>query len=160
MREGYRDHPRHFLNISPGSAKIRLDSGDRLGYSTADHNMTIYNVPGYTTVEKPWGYELIWAKTAHYVGKILHINAGEALSLQYHRVKDETIMVLVGRLTFEFFVEGENPRSIELCVGERFHVAPGVRHRMTAIEATDVLEVSTPELEDVVRLEDRYGRTA
>jgi len=113
---------------------------------------------GYRIVEKPWGHELIWAKTVHYVGKILHIKAGEALSLQYHRVKDETIMVLSGRLSFEFFVEGEAPRFLELLTGEPFHVAPGLRHRMTAIEDTDVLEVSTPELEDVVRLEDRYGR--
>jgi len=111
-----------------------------------------------TTVDKPWGHELIWAKTSRYVGKILHVRAGEALSLQYHRVKDETIMVLSGRLKFEFFVEGEAPRVCELGPGEPFHVAPGLRHRMCAIEDTDVLEVSTPELEDVERLEDRYGR--
>lgn len=109
-------------------------------------------------VNKPWGHELIWALTEHYAGKILHVRAGEALSLQYHRVKDETIMVLTGRLLFEFFTEGEEPSSLELGPGEPFHVAPGVRHRMTAIEDTDVLEVSTPELSDVVRLEDRYGR--
>jgi len=93
-----------------------------------------------------------------YVGKILHIKAGEALSLQYHRIKDETIMVLTGRLCFEFFVEGEEPRSRELGPREPFHITPGVRHRMIAIEDTDVIEVSTPELSDVVRLEDRYGR--
>ena len=112
-----------------------------------------------TTVNKPWGHELIWALTARYAGKILHVRAGEALSLQYHQVKDETIMVLTGRLLFEFFVEGEEPRSLELVPGEPFHVAPGLRHRMTAIEDTDVLEVSTPEISDVVRLDDRYGRT-
>lgn len=111
-----------------------------------------------STVNKPWGHELIWALTEHYAGKILHVRAGEALSLQYHRVKDETIMVLTGRLLFEFFIEGEEPSSHELAPGEAFHVAPGLRHRMTAIEDTDVLEVSTPELGDVVRLEDRYGR--
>jgi mannose-6-phosphate isomerase len=111
-----------------------------------------------TIVDKPWGHELIWAKTPRYVGKILHVRAGEALSLQYHRVKDETIMVLSGRLRFEFFVEGEEPRFRELGQREPFHVAPGLRHRMIAIEDTDVLEVSTPELDDVVRLEDRYGR--
>ena len=112
-----------------------------------------------STVDKPWGHELIWAKTDRYVGKILHVRAGEALSLQYHRVKDETIMVLAGRLSFEFFAEGETPRCSELGPGEPFHIAPGLRHRMIAIEDTDVLEVSTPELEDVVRLEDRYGRS-
>ena len=112
-----------------------------------------------TTVDKPWGHELIWAKTSRYVGKILHVRAGEALSLQYHRVKDETIMVLSGRLKFEFFVEGEVPSVRELGPREPFHVEPGVRHRMSAIEDTDVLEVSTTELDDVVRLEDRYGRS-
>jgi mannose-6-phosphate isomerase-like protein (cupin superfamily) len=111
-----------------------------------------------TTVDKPWGHELIWAKTERYVGKILHVRAGEALSLQYHRIKDETIMVLGGRLMLEYFAEGEETLSCELCPGEPFHVSPGLRHRMTAIEDTDVLEVSTPELDDVVRLEDRYGR--
>jgi quercetin dioxygenase-like cupin family protein len=98
------------------------------------------------------------AKTDRYVGKILHIKAGEALSLQYHRVKDETIMVLTGKLRFEHFVEGAVPAATELVPRVPFHIAPGLRHRMIAIEDTDVLEVSTPELDDVVRLEDRYGR--
>ena len=112
-----------------------------------------------TVVEKPWGNELIWAKTSRYVGKILHVRAGEALSLQYHRVKDETIMVLTGRLSFEFFAENETPCARELGPLEPFHITPGLRHRMIAIEDTDVVEVSTPELDDVVRLEDRYGRS-
>jgi len=112
-----------------------------------------------TVVDKPWGHELIWAKTDAYVGKILHIKAGEALSLQYHRVKDETIMVLHGRLQFTYFAEGEPPMSRELTAREPFHIPVGLRHRMSALEDTDVLEVSTPELDDVVRLEDRYGRT-
>jgi len=112
-----------------------------------------------TTVPKPWGHELLWAKTDRYVGKILHIKAGEALSLQYHRVKDETIMVLSGRLQLQYFADGEPPRSRDLGPREPFHVTPGLRHRMIALEDTDVLEVSTPELDDVVRLEDRYGRT-
>jgi mannose-6-phosphate isomerase-like protein (cupin superfamily) len=109
-------------------------------------------------VDKPWGHELIWAKTDRYVGKILHIKAGEALSLQYHRVKDETIMLLSGRMTFVYFTEGEQPHTRELALREPFHVTPGMRHRMIAIEDCDVIEVSTPEIEDVVRLEDRYGR--
>jgi mannose-6-phosphate isomerase len=110
-------------------------------------------------VDKPWGNELIWAVTDRYVGKILHIKEGEALSLQYHRVKDETIMVLTGRLELQFFVEGEPPHRKELGPREPFHIPPGMRHRMIALADTDVLEVSTTELDDVVRLEDRYGRS-
>lgn len=112
-----------------------------------------------TVVPKPWGHELIWAHTERYVGKILHIKAGEALSLQYHRMKDETIMVLSGRMQLVYYAEGESPRSRELGPRDPFHVTPGLRHRMIALEDTDVLEVSTPELDDVVRLEDRYGRS-
>jgi mannose-6-phosphate isomerase-like protein (cupin superfamily) len=111
-----------------------------------------------SVVPKPWGHELIWAKTERYVGKILHIRAGEALSLQYHRVKDETIMVIAGRMTLVYFAEGEEPRQRELVPSEPFHITPGLRHRMIAVEDTDVLEVSTPEIDDVVRLDDRYGR--
>ena len=111
-----------------------------------------------TVVDKPWGHELIWARTDRYVGKILHIKAGEALSLQYHRVKDETIMVLAGELQLVYFAEGDEPRARVLAPREPFHVTPGLRHRMIALTDVDVLEVSTPELDDVVRLEDRYGR--
>jgi mannose-6-phosphate isomerase len=109
-------------------------------------------------VDKPWGHELIWARTDRYVGKVLHIRAGEALSLQYHRIKDETIMVLAGQLQLVYFAEGEEPRSRLLEPHQPFHVAPGLRHRMIAVTDVDVVEVSTPELDDVVRLEDRYGR--
>ena len=116
--------------------------------------MTTTNV---TRVEKPWGYELHWAKTDRYVGKIIHIDAGHALSLQYHNRKDETIYLWSGKLLFEI-QEGERLVKHEVGPGERFHVTPGTVHRMTAIEDCDVFEVSTPELDDVVRLEDRYGR--
>ena len=109
-------------------------------------------------VDKPWGHELIWARTDRYVGKILHVRAGEALSLQYHRVKDETLMVLSGRLQLVYFAEGEPPRSRDLGPRETFHVTPGLRHRLIALADSEVLEVSTPETEDVVRLEYRYGR--
>jgi mannose-6-phosphate isomerase len=109
-------------------------------------------------VQKPWGHELIWAKTERYVGKILHIKAGEALSLQYHRVKDETLMVLSGRMQLIHFEDGQEPRTTVLEAQQPFHVTPGLRHRMIAVTDVDVLEVSTPELDDVVRLEDRYGR--
>jgi quercetin dioxygenase-like cupin family protein len=108
-------------------------------------------------VEKPWGYELHWAKTDRYVGKLIHVNAGHALSLQYHNVKDETIYLHAGRLLFEID-EGARRVSREMRPGERVHIAPKTVHRMTAIEDSDIFEVSTPELHDVVRLEDRYGR--
>jgi mannose-6-phosphate isomerase-like protein (cupin superfamily) len=111
-------------------------------------------------VEKPWGHELWWARTERYVGKILHLRRGECLSLQYHNVKDETIMLQSGRLLFETGAKGEQGqlRRIEMKPGDVFHITPGTLHRMTGIEDCDILEVSTPELEDVVRLEDRYGR--
>jgi len=108
-------------------------------------------------VEKPWGYELIWAHTPRYVGKILHINKGESLSYQYHRVKDETVRVLSGSLELEVELEGERTK-LKLKPGDCLHIVPGMKHRMTGLEECDVLEVSTPELDDVVRLEDRYGR--
>jgi len=110
-----------------------------------------------TRVEKPWGYELHWAKTDRYVGKVIHINAGHALSLQYHNRKDETIFLWSGKLLFEM-QDGERLVTHEVLPGGRFHVKPGTIHRMTAVEDCDVFEVSTPELDDVVRLEDRYGR--
>jgi mannose-6-phosphate isomerase-like protein (cupin superfamily) len=109
-------------------------------------------------VDKPWGYELIWARSDRYVGKILHVDAGESLSLQYHREKDETVMVLSGRIKFEHYEEGQEPTIVELGPRQPFRIRPGVRHRMTAIEDTDIVEVSSPEADDVVRLEDRYGR--
>jgi mannose-6-phosphate isomerase-like protein (cupin superfamily) len=109
-------------------------------------------------VPKPWGYELIFAKTQRYVGKILHIDRGESLSLQYHEIKEETLFVVAGELKLTIEVDGDR-RELTLRAGEAFHIAPRMIHRMEAIEDTDVAEVSTPELDDVVRLEDRYGRT-
>ena len=109
-------------------------------------------------VEKPWGYELIWAEGTRYVGKILHIEPGQQLSYQYHRQKEETIFLLSGVLELQVAFN-EGPRqTLRLQPGQSFHIPPGLRHRMTAIETCEVLEDSTPELEDVVRLEDRYGR--
>jgi len=110
-------------------------------------------------VDKPWGYELIWAKTDRYVGKILHIDAGHALSYQYHRVKEETIYVMGGTLTLHVADDDSGePRVVEMATGDVFHITPGLRHRFEAKEAVDLLETSTSELDDVVRLEDRYGR--
>ena len=108
-------------------------------------------------VNKPWGYEIIWAHTDRYVGKILHINRGESLSYQFHRVKDETIRLLSGLLEMDLETNGER-QKVRLAPGEGLHIVPGMKHRMCALEDCDVLEVSTPELDDVVRLEDRYGR--
>ena len=107
-------------------------------------------------VEKPWGYEEIWAKTDKYVGKLLHINSGHKLSLQFHRYKTETILVIDGILTVE-----TDQTSFVLNKGETYHVEPGQVHRFCCDEKIDfvkLIEVSTPELDDVVRLEDSYGR--
>ena len=139
-----------------------------------------------TTVPKPWGHETIWAKTDRYVGKILHIKAGHALSVQYHNRKDETVYLLSGEL--KYWVQaspaagprheppgphrtagtGETPvagrsaipqmTDVRLTVGEAFRITPGTIHYMEAVTDCDVLEVSTPELDDVVRMKDRYGR--
>lgn len=108
-------------------------------------------------VEKPWGYELIFASTDAYVGKVLHVNLGEQLSLQYHEVKDETIYVASGLLELEIEEDDELVRY-ELQPGQSRHIPPGTVHRMRALADCDVFEVSTPHLDDVVRLEDRYGR--
>ena len=108
-------------------------------------------------VDKPWGHEIIWAHTERYVGKILHINAGQQLSYQYHELKEETLRVESGRLRMVYDLgEGRQEKVME--TGDVFHVAPGTRHRMIAETDVDVVEVSTPELDDVVRLEDAYGR--
>jgi mannose-6-phosphate isomerase len=144
-----------------------------------------------TTVPKPWGYETIWAKTDRYVGKIIHINAGHALSVQYHNRKDETVYLLSGELKYwvqasqatgqrpqatgpeaggphrtagtgETPVAGRSPipqmTDVRLQVGDAFRVTPGTIHYIEAVTDCDILEVSTPELDDVVRLKDRYGR--
>jgi mannose-6-phosphate isomerase-like protein (cupin superfamily) len=110
-----------------------------------------------TRIEKPWGYELHWAKTDRYVGKILHVTAGHALSLQYHNRKDETMYLYSGRMIFETEQDGQLVKR-EMQPGDSVHISPKTVHRITAIEDCDVLEVSTPELDDVVRLKDNYGR--
>jgi mannose-6-phosphate isomerase-like protein (cupin superfamily) len=112
-----------------------------------------------TKVEKPWGYELIWARTDIYVGKVLFVKAGHSLSLQFHREKDEAWLVQSGRAKLELGEVGESILKEEvIAAGAAFHYVPGTVHRVTAIEDTTILEVSTPQLDDVVRLEDAYGR--
>lgn len=112
-------------------------------------------------VDKPWGYELIWAETKDYVGKILHINQGHKLSRQYHNIKEETFLVQSGEMDLEIGIPGVSSAP---CVthhmkpGDSFHCTPKTVHRMIAITDVDVVEVSTPHLDDVVRLQDDYGR--
>jgi mannose-6-phosphate isomerase len=108
-------------------------------------------------VPKPWGHETIWAHTDRYVGKILHINAGQALSVQYHNKKDETVHLLNGDLIYRVKL-GDELEDMRLTRGQSFRITPGTIHQMEAITDCDILEVSTPELDDVVRLQDRYGR--
>ncbi len=120
------------------------------------------------TVPKPWGHETIWAVTDGYVGKILHIKAGQALSVQYHNVKDETVYLLSGELVYRVqegdarqggeAARGLAMKDMKLKRGEAFRISPGTVHQMEAITDCDILEVSTNHLDDVVRLQDRYGR--
>ena len=108
-------------------------------------------------VPKPWGHELIFAENDRYAGKILHLEGGHSLSLQYHERKDETLYVLEGEVLLTVEVGGEM-QEMRLSEGESFRVRPGVRHRLRAERLCRVVEVSSPELDDVVRLEDAYGR--
>jgi mannose-6-phosphate isomerase len=109
-------------------------------------------------VDKPWGYELIWARTDRYVGKILHVTAGHVLSLQYHNLKDETMHVLRGELILRLG-QGADRTERRFKAGESVHVPPKLVHQIEAVVDSDVLEASTPELDDLVRLSDRYGRS-
>ena len=109
-------------------------------------------------VNKPWGHEEIFAETDAYLGKLLHINAGECLSLQYHERKEETLRVLDGRVIFQTGASEEDLVDTELKPGDVFHSPPGLRHRMQAMTDCVLLEVSTAHIDDVVRLADRYGR--
>jgi mannose-6-phosphate isomerase len=111
-------------------------------------------------VDKPWGYELIWARTDRYVGKILHVRAGHVLSCQYHHVKDETMHVLSGELILRTWEREDGPAEERAFrAGDSVHI-PALRiHQIEAVVDSDVLEASTPELDDLVRLNDRYGRS-
>ena len=110
-------------------------------------------------VDKPWGHELIWAETDAYVGKLLFVRAGESISLQFHREKDESWLVQSGRAKLELGSAGDAMLKQEVIgPGASFRFRPGTVHRLSALEDTTIVEVSTPQLDDVVRLEDRYGR--
>ena len=108
-------------------------------------------------VDKPWGHEVIWAETDRYVAKLLHIAAGHKLSRQYHERKDETFYVQAGEMDLEVGDKAQL-RTLRMRAGDAFHCTPRTVHRMIAITDVDVFEASTPELDDVVRLEDAYGR--
>ncbi len=125
------------------------------------YNLNAVNIPAHDEVRKivkPWGYELWWAVTDKYVGKILHINKGESLSYQYHEIKDETLYLQSGRMILLVERPGREREEITALPGFSIRITPHTKHRLTAIEDCEVLEVSTPEVEDVVRLEDAYGR--
>jgi len=132
------------------------------GSRTAAKGRAVRPRSGRTTVThvpKPWGHETIWAHTERYVGKILHINAGHELSVQYHNRKDETVYLLWGEIIYRVQREGDDILDdVQLNVGESFRIAPGTIHQMIAVTDCDVLEVSTPEVDDIVRLSDKYGR--
>jgi quercetin dioxygenase-like cupin family protein len=113
---------------------------------------------GTGRVEKPWGYEMRWAITERYAGKIIHINRGHLLSLQYHVQKEESIHVLSGVMDLQLESNSGEIETHRLTAGMSAHVRPGRKHRFVAVEDTDLLEVSSPEIDDVVRIEDSYGR--
>ena len=110
-------------------------------------------------IEKPWGYELIWAKTDHYVGKILFVRAGEALSLQFHQEKEETLFLETGEAEIETGPDEKHLETVSFTGGQTFHISPRKLHQIKALTDCRIFEVSTPQLSDVVRLKDRYGRT-
>jgi mannose-6-phosphate isomerase len=131
-----------------------------------EHQLTSPNIEGLDRwafeprrVEKPWGWELIWAHAEQYVGKLLFVRAGHSLSLQFHNVKDESWYVESGRAELELGEPGNAVLHSEVIgPGACFRFRPGTVHRVTALEDTQIVEVSTPHLDDVVRLEDAYGR--
>ena len=109
-------------------------------------------------IDKPWGYEIRWAITDRYLGKIIHVNKGEALSLQYHERKDEWLLLTKGEVDIEIGSTDRDLKKVRMRPGDSVHLPPGTRHRVTAVEDSDIYEVSTADMDDVVRLEDRYGR--
>ena len=113
--------------------------------------------PTIERINKPWGYELIFAHTSRYVGKIIHIKAGHRLSRQYHVAKDETLLVESGKLDLEIGLD-EFKQTIHMRRRDVFRVNPGIVHRLVGVTDVDVIEISTPEMDDVVRLLDDYGR--
>ncbi len=116
------------------------------------------NTANIRKVDKPWGYELIWAETQDYVAKMLFVRAGESLSLQYHQVKEETLFLESGECNLSAGKHESAMERVHFTKGTSFHIPPGLRHKISALSDCRIFEVSTPHLTDVVRLEDRYGR--
>ena len=142
-------------------AKKKVEAGKR---QNASVNVKGVQAPAkvgrvkVVVVQKPWGHETIWAHSDRYVGKILHINAGQELSVQYHNKKDETVYLLSGEISYRVKSDSGALEDVRLKLGESFRITPGTVHQMVAVTDCDVLEVSTPELDDVVRISDKYGR--
>ncbi len=109
-------------------------------------------------IEKPWGHEVLWAETDEYAGKILSVRAGEALSLHFHEERDKTLLLIRGQITLEVGAGVSSLAQVPVREGEAFRIRPGVLHRVTAQTDVEMMEVSTPELDDIVRIRDRYGR--
>ena len=109
-------------------------------------------------IDKPWGHEIVWAHTKDYVGKILFVKKGESLSLQYHKIKEETLFIETGECIIETGPDAEHLKPLHFSHGGIFHVAPNCLHRIIAVTDCRLFEVSTPQLDDVVRLKDQYGR--
>ncbi len=135
-----------------GSKAKKIDVAPRKRAQPGSGRVKVVKVP------KPWGHETIWAQSDRYVGKILHINAGQELSVQYHNKKDETVYLLSGEIVYRVKSDTDLLEDVQLRIGESFRITPGTVHQMVALTDCDVLEVSTPELDDVVRLSDKYGR--
>jgi mannose-6-phosphate isomerase-like protein (cupin superfamily) len=138
--------------MSGNEPSARIETADANGSGAGP------TAPTARRVEKPWGHELIWVVTDRYVGKVIHIDQGRRLSLQYHRQKDESVFVIRGRLRLHLENQSGEMGFRDLAEGEFERVPVGRRHRFEALEDVDVIEVSTPELDDVVRVEDDYGR--
>ena len=144
------------FGVMEKSDRVLVVATGDIGWSDVGSFDALRDLRAFT--EKPWGHEILWALTSHYAGKILHVNAGESLSLQFHEAKEETIRILTGTLRLRWGEDGNPLQETILEATEQFHIRPRMRHQMEAVSDCDVLEVSTPQLLDVVRLEDRYGR--
>lgn len=132
------------------------DAEEHLGYTSG-----VIELSGRVDVkivQKPWGHEVIWAHTDQYVGKVLHVKAGHSLSVQYHKQKDETVHLLSGEMIYRVKGPDGELHDEKLKAGESFRNEPGTVHQMEAVTDCQMLEASTPHLDDVVRLTDRYGR--
>jgi len=144
------------MNPGTGAGSGNLGTPESVLRTGESHAVPLARDP--RRIEKPWGHELVWAHTDEYVGKLLFIRAGEALSLQFHEEKDETLFLMEGEIRLELGAGVQSLQPVELLQGQSIRIPPGVLHRMTAVTDCTLFEASTSELEDVVRVRDRYGR--